>query len=137
MLRGPEGRKTIVKDEKGRTIRMSDYTKPGIGAKVQLTIDARKQYLLENVLRRAGRAAGVVMDVNTGEVLAMASVPDYDPNEFIPSIDPKRWKAYSENKQLSPFTNRAISAFTPGSTMKIPTAISGALQGMAIPQLLL
>ena len=131
LLRGPEGRKTIVKDEKGRTIGMSDYTKPGIGAKVQLTIDAPKQYLLENVLRRAGRAAGVVMDVNTGEVLAMASVPDYEPNAFIPSIAPKRWKAYNENKQLSPFSNRAISAFTPGSTMKIPTAISGALQGMA------
>lgn len=131
LLRGPEGRKTIVKDEKGRTIRMSDYTKPSIGANVQLAIDARKQYLLENVLRRAGRAAGVVMDVNTGEVLAIASVPDYDPNAFIPSIDPARWKAYSENKQLSPLTNRAISEFAPGSTMKVPTAISGALQGMA------
>ena len=131
ILRGPEGRKTIVKDEKGRTIRMSDYTKPGTGAKLQLAIDARKQYLLENVLRHAGRAAGVVMNVNTGEVLAMASVPDYDPNAFIPSIAPQRWKDYNSNKQLSPFSNRAISAFTPGSTMKVPTAISGALLGMA------
>lgn len=131
ILRGPEGRKTIVKDEKGRTIRMSDYAKPGTGAKLQLTIDARKQYLLENVLRRTGRAAGVIMDVHTGEILAMASVPDYDPNAFVPSIDPKRWKAYRENKQLSPFTNRAITGFTPGSTMKVPTAIAGALEGMA------
>jgi penicillin-binding protein 2 len=130
VLRGPEGRKTIVKNEKGRTIRMSDYIKPATGAKVQLAIDARAQYLLENVLRRAGRAAGVVMDVNTGEVLAMASVPDYDPNAFIPSIAPDRWKAYRANKQLSPLTNRAISSFTPGSTMKVPTAIAGALQGM-------
>jgi penicillin-binding protein 2 len=130
LLRGPEGRKTIVKDEKGRTIKTWDYTKPGIGAKVQLAIDARKQYLLENVLRRAGRAAGVVMDVNTGEVLAMASVPDYDPNAFIPSISSQRWKAYNSNKQLSPFSNRAISSFTPGSTMKVPTAIAGALKGM-------
>ena len=137
LLRGPEGRKTIVKDEKGRTIKTWDYTKPGIGAKVQLTIDARKQYLLENVLRRAGRAAGVVMDVNTGEVLAMASVPDYDPNAFIPSISSQRWKAYNSNKQLSPFSNRAISSFTPGSTMKIPTAIAGALQGHGQPRVLL
>ena len=131
ILRGPEGRKTIAKDEKGRTIRIYDYTKPGTGAKVQLAIDARKQYLLENVLRHAGRAAGVVMDVHTGEVLAMASVPDYDPNAFIPSISSQRWKAYNSNKQLSPFSNRAISSFTPGSTMKIPTAISAALKGMA------
>ena len=131
VLVGPEGRKTIVKDEKGRTLRMSDYTKPGVGAKLQLTIDARKQYLLENVLRRAGRAAGVIMDANTGEVLAMASVPDYDPNAFIPSISSERWKAYRGNAQLSPLTNRAISEFAPGSTMKVPTAISGALQGLA------
>ena len=131
ILRGPEGRKTIVKNEKGRTIRMSDYTKPGTGAKVQLAIDARIQYLLENTLRHAGRAAGVVMNVHTGEVIAMASVPDYNPNAFIPSIAPKRWRDYNSNDQLSPLTNRAISPFAPGSTMKIPTAISGALQGMA------
>ncbi len=130
-LRGPEGQKTIVKDEKGRTIRMSDYTKPGIGAKVQLTIDAPVQYLLENTLRLAGRAAGVVMDVNTGEVLAMASVPDYNPNDFIPSISQKNWDDYRANLQLAPFTNRTISQFAPGSTMKIPTAIAGALDGMA------
>ena len=131
ILRGPEGQKTIVKDEKGRTIRMSDYTKPGMGAKVQLTIDARAQYLLENTLRLAGRSAGVVMDVNTGEVIAMASVPDYNPNDFIPSISKERWNAYKANEPLAPFTNRAISGFTPGSTMKIPTAIAGALEGMA------
>ena len=131
ILRGPEGRKTVVKNEKGRTIRMSDYTRPGTGAKVQLAIDARIQYLLENTLRNAGRAAGVIMDANTGEVLAMASVPDYTPDAFIPSIDAKRWRDYNADKQLSPLTNRAISPFSPGSTMKIATAISGALQGMA------
>ncbi|MFD2257308.1 peptidoglycan D,D-transpeptidase FtsI family protein [Luteolibacter algae] len=130
-LRGPEGRKTILKDEKSRTIGMLDYTKPGIGAQVELSIDARLQYLLENTLRRAGRAAGVVMDVKTGEVLAMASVPDYDPNAFIPSISREQFLAYNSNPQLSPFTNRAITSFTPGSTMKVPTAVAGAIQGMA------
>lgn len=129
-LRGLEGQKTIVKDEKGRTIGMSDYTRPGKGAELQLTIDAKAQYLLENTLRMAGRSAGVIMDVNTGEVLAMASVPDYNPNDYIPSISLKAHLAYTENN-LSPLTNRAISAFVPGSTMKIPTAIAGALDGMA------
>ena len=130
-LRGLEGKKTIVKDEKGRTIRPSHITKPGTGAKLRLTIDARVQYLLENTIRLAGRSSGVVMDVNTGEVLAMASVPDYNPNDFIPSISKTDLDSYNQNKQLAPFTNRAISRFTPGSTMKIPTAIAGALQGMA------
>jgi penicillin-binding protein 2 len=130
-LRGLEGQKSIVKDEKGRTIRMSDYVKPGTGARLQLTLDAHAQYLLENTLRMTGRSAGVIMDVNTGEVLAMASVPDYNPNDFIPSISQKSWDEYRANKKLTPFTNRTISSFTPGSTMKIPTAIAGALQGMA------
>ncbi len=130
-LRGPEGIKTVLKDEKGRTIGMLDYTKPGIGAEVQLTIDARIQYLLENTLRRTGRSAGVVLDVRTGEVLAMASVPDYDPNAFIPSISSEKFKSYTVKPQLSPFTNRAITSFTPGSTMKVPTAIAGAINGMA------
>ena len=130
-LRGPEGTKTVLKNEKGHTIGILDYTKPGNGAKVQLTIDARIQYLLENTLRRAGRAAGVVLDVRTGEVLAMASVPDYDPNAFIPSISSDKFKSYTSKPQLSPFTNRAITSFTPGSTMKVPTAIAGAMNGMA------
>ena len=130
-LRGPEGRKTVLKDEKGRTIGMLDYTKPGTGARVQLSIDARVQFLLENTLRRAGRAAGVVMDVNTGEVLAMASVPDYDPNAFIPSISREKLIEYGSSPQLSPFTNRTIAPFEPGSTMKVPTAIAGAVQGIA------
>ena len=130
-LRGPEGRKTVLKDEKGRTVGMLDYTKPGTGARVQLSIDARIQFLLENTLRRAGRAAGVVMNVNTGEVLAMASIPDYDPNAFIPSISREKLIEYGSNPQLSPFTNRTIAPFEPGSTMKVPTAIAGAVQGIA------
>lgn len=131
ILRGPEGRKSIIRDEKGQTVGMVDYVKPGVGARVQLTIDARVQYLVENVLRRTGRAAAVVLDVHTGEVLAMASVPDYDPNAFIPSINRDRWDAYNARKDLAPLTNRAISAFEPGSTMKIPISIAGALHGMA------
>ena len=130
-LRGLEGVKKMAKDEKGRTLKMLDYTPPEKGAKVMLTLDARVQFLLENVMRRVGRGAGVVMDVNTGEVLAMASVPDYDPNNFIPSIESERWEAYRASGQLSPLTNRAISEFAPGSTMKVPTAIAGALEGLA------
>ncbi len=129
-LLGPEGQKAIVKDEKGRTLQMSDYTKPGSGAKLRLTIDAPIQYLLENTLRYAGRAAGVVMDVNTGEVLAMASLPDFNPNDFFPSISRANLDGYNHNK-LSPLTNRTISQFAPGSTMKVPTAISAALAGRA------
>ncbi|MBU6326504.1 MAG: hypothetical protein KGQ89_02655, partial [Verrucomicrobia bacterium] len=129
-LKGTEGVKTILKDEKGRVINMTDYTKPQIGADVILSIDARAQYLVENVLRRAGRAAAVVMNVNTGEVIAMASVPNYDSNNFIPSIDTQKWNEYSRKNICLPLMNRATESFDPGSTFKLPTAIAGARAGL-------
>ena len=129
ILRGPEGNKTLVKNEKGKITGMIDYRPPHVGADVRLTIDARVQYLLTNVLRRTGRASGVVMDVRTGGIVAMASVPDYDPNDYIPSIDKAVYDAYLANP-CSPFTDRSISGFVPGSTFKLGTALAGVMHGM-------
>jgi len=129
ILRGPAGTKIWLKNEKGKIIYEADATDPELGADVQLTLDARIQHLVSTVLRRAGRAAGVVMDVRTGEVLAMASVPDYDPNDYIPSIDPGVLRGYEENA-CAPFTDRCISGFTPGSTFKLGTALAAVLNGL-------
>lgn len=130
LLKGPAGSRTLVKNEKGKITGMIDYREPKVGADVTLTLDAPAQYLVSKVLRRAGRAAGVVMDVRTGEVLAMASVPDYNPNHFIPSISAEIYKAYRKNPS-SPFTDRCTSGFAPGSTFKLATATAGALHGLA------
>lgn len=129
-LRGPEGKKTLLRNEKGTIIGVDDYIKPSTGATVKLTLDAHIQFVAENALRRIGRGAAVVMNVETGEVLAMASVPDYNPNLFIPSIRNEDFQAYRKNPS-SPFTNRCIASFVPGSTFKLGTAISGALKGVA------
>jgi penicillin-binding protein 2 len=128
VLRGPPGKRSLLKDEKGHILGLVDYIRPGQGSEVELTIDARIQFLTENVIRRAGRAAAVVMNPNTGEVLAMASVPNYDPNDFIPSISSKRKQHYDQNL-ASPYTNRCIAGLTPGSTFKLPTAITACLHG--------
>ena len=129
-LTGSEGTKTILKNEKGKVLRMVDYIRPDVGSRVELTIDARVQCLVENTLRRVGRAAAVVLDPNTGEVLAMASVPDFTPSYFVPSIDPEAWNNYNTNK-AHPLVNKAINNFTPGSTFKLPTAIAAAMYGHA------
>jgi penicillin-binding protein 2 len=129
-LRGIAGVRKMIKDEKGRVVGMDDYVRPEPGARVELSIDARKQYLVENVLRRTGRAAAVVLDVNTGEIVAMASVPDYDPNKFTPSISEADYNAYLRNP-TAPLVNRAIAGLTPGSTYKLPTALTGAMHGLA------
>jgi len=127
-LSGEGGVKTYVRNEKNKVIKVEHYTPPTQGARVELTIDANIQFIVENILRKVGRGAAVVMDPNNGEVLAMASVPNYDPNDFIPGIQSEKWKAYLANK-ATPFVNRAISSYTPGSTFKLPTAIAGARLG--------
>jgi penicillin-binding protein 2 len=127
-LRGSPGRRVLRKNEKGRILGevLDERVAPDQGCQVMLTIDARSQFLVENVLRKAGRVAAVVMDVNTGEILSMASVPNYNPNEFIPSIDAGKWESYKANKAY-PLINRAISSFTPGSTFKLPTAVAACM----------
>ena len=127
-LKGPPGKRSLLKNEKGHILGLVDYVPPGQGSQVELAIDAEAQYLVENALRMAGRAAAVVMDPNTGEILAMASVPNYDPNNFIPSITTGDYQRYRANLG-SPFTNRCIASFTPGSTFKLPTAVTGCLHG--------
>ncbi|MGB1259883.1 MAG: penicillin-binding transpeptidase domain-containing protein, partial [Akkermansiaceae bacterium] len=127
-LTGEEGITTLSKNEKGKILKVLDHIEPDVGSRVELTIDARVQCLVENTLRRVGRAAAVVMDPNSGEILAMASVPDFTPSYFVPSIDPSAWKSYNSNK-ANPLVNRAINNFTPGSTFKPPAAIAAAIHG--------
>ncbi len=128
-LTGREGVKKILKSDKNKNLGVIDYQPPGPGSDVYLTIDTHIQQLVEKSLHQTGKAACVVMNPNTGEVLAMASVPNYDPNDFIPSISTERYAFYTNNT-AAPFINRAISNLTPGSTFKIPTAIAGCKYNM-------
>ena len=100
------------------------------GANVFLTIDARIQAIAEEALRAVSRAGAVVVDPNNGNILAMASVPSFDPNTFIPSIKAKDWKALQKDEG-DPLVNRAISGLPPGSTFKLITALAG-LRGTKI-----
>ena len=72
------------------------------------------------------------MNCNTGEVLAMASYPDYNPNDFVNGISDQKWSFYISEEANKPFVNRAISSPNmPGSTFKPCTAIA-ALESGAI-----
>src|SRR5207237_4306686 len=96
---------------------------PKEGAKFFLTIDARIQSIAEEALRSIARGAAVVVDPNNGDVLAMVSVPSFDPNTFIPSIKAKDWTTLQKD-EARPLINRAISTFPPGSTFKIVTSLA-------------
>ncbi len=132
-LRGKPGRRILKKNVKNQLEGEKEVVQPTPGANVNLTIDARIQFIVERALRAVGRAACVVVDPNNGQILAMASVPSYDPNRFIPSISARDWAAIKD-ADADPLTNRAISAFAPGSTYKIATALAGLTKGLAKAQ---
>ena len=128
-LKGTPGVRILQRNAKGVIEGEVGITEPKQGANVYLTIDARIQYIAEKALRAVGRGAAVVVDPNNGDILAMASVPSYDPNKFIPSIAAKDWSELNKD-ETNPLLNRAISAYAPGSTYKIPIGLAGLRAGV-------
>jgi penicillin-binding protein 2 len=108
----------------------SMFTAPTMGNTLYLTIDSRVQYIAETAMREAGvgRGAVVVMDPRNGDVLAMVSIPSYDPNKFIPKITEKDWDALNQDP-TNPLFNRALHTQPPGSTYKIMVALAGLKSG--------
>ncbi len=130
-LRGEAGSRILQRDAKGQILEEEvELVEPKQGANVYLTIDARLQYIVEDVMRNVGRGAAVVIDPNNGDILAMASVPSFDPNVFIPSIKPDDWVAMNKDETV-PMLNRSINAYVPGSTYKIVTALAVERAGLA------
>jgi penicillin-binding protein 2 len=83
---------------------------------------------------RATSAAAVVIDVHTGEVLSMASLPSYDPGEFVDGVSQDRWVELQQNEG-DPLFNRATKAgLQPGSTFKLITSVAGATSGVRPPE---
>jgi penicillin-binding protein 2 len=127
-LRGVPGVRYLRKNAKGTIEGALKEDPPQQGANVFLTIDARIQSIAEEALRAVSRAGAVIMDPNNGNIVAMASVPSFDPNTFIPSIKAKDWTALQKDEG-DPLVNRAISCLPPGSTFKLITALAGLRAG--------
>ena len=114
------------------------------GNDIMLTIDADLQKITEDALahniemmqtgelsgaKTASEGAAVVVNVKTGEILAMASYPNYDPSLFVDGISTENWNNYL-NDSRHPLINKAISSISPpGSTFKMVTAIAGLESG--------
>jgi penicillin-binding protein 2 len=105
---------------------------PRRGSDVYLTLDARHQTIIEETLRIArptiGRASAVLLEANTGDVLAMASVPSFDPNDFVPSISQAKFEEYNSNK-THPLLNRAVRSYVPGATFLVATSLAAICSG--------
>jgi penicillin-binding protein 2 len=123
-IRGSAGTDRVEVNAYGRVIRELSRD-PGIpGDNVYLTIDSQVQDVLTRALGDQS-AASVVMDVETGDVLALASTPGYDPNLFNVGISETQWRALTTNDH-DPLLNKAIAGvYPPGSTFKPSVALGG------------
>ncbi len=149
-LKGADGVKQIDMNVDG-TITDEYVSKEAVsGSDVILTIDSKLQAVTEQALadninkianhgfsqedNPADAGAAVVLNVKTGEVIAMASYPDYDPSAFVNGINTNTWNYYI-NGDTKPLENKAISAmYSPGSTYKMVTALAGLETGTITPK---
>lgn len=120
-LQGLPGYRTVEVDYLGVIRRVvDDKNKATIGNTVYLTIDMRIQQIVERVMAGVGRGACVVMDVNNGDILAMVSIPNFDPNLV---SNPEILRQLTENP-AAPLFNRAVAAYAPGSAFKPVVALT-------------
>ncbi len=135
-IRGTRGSTVFEVDAKGKPIRNRGTTPDIPGATIHLTLDVKLQKTAERALANArNNGAVAVVDPRNGEVLALASRPDFDPNIF--SLPRKefsaKYKLLAANKN-KPLLNRAVtSALPPGSTFKPVTASAGLEKGVVSP----
>ena len=139
-LKGKNGTKQIDMAVDGTTTAEYIAEEAIQGADIVLTIDAKLQQITEQALEaninkiasggfgrsyNANAGACVVMDVKTGEILAMASYPNYNPADFVGGISTTNWNKYRDDP-AKPLLNKAVqNSYPPGSIFKMVTAIAG------------
>ncbi len=146
-VRGVDGGAQVEVDVSGRPVKMLGKKEPQLGDSLVLTIDAKIQKAAEkamddrlNYLQKklgnpnAKAGAAVVINPQTGEILAMVSRPAFDPNLFNGGISSKDWKVINDNP-FNPMSNRAIAGeYPPGSTFKIITGTAALELGKVTPE---
>lgn len=154
-LRGRHGVVEVEIDSTGKVLQTIKTTPPKAGKDVQLTVDIDVQRVAEQALAeaiasartvqnkenkekfeqfKAPGGAVVVLDAMDGSVVALASNPTYDPNDFAGGIPTERWKLLNAKEGHYPLINRAVAGqYAPGSTYKLITAVAGLQSGVITP----
>ena len=132
-LRGFAGTKRIEVNATGRIMREIDRREGQSGANVHLTIDYRVQNYLQARLQGIS-ASAVVMDVNSGGLVAVGSAPSFDPNKFVKGISVADYAALTENN-FRPLANKSVQGtYPPGSTFKMMVALAAIEEGVIEPE---
>ena len=120
----------------GKRINQLDHIDGAKGKNITLTIDTEIQKLANNLLRDKSGSINV-MDIYTGELVAMHSSPSFDPNLFFHGISNKAWKQIRENP-LKPLINKSVTGlYSPGSTIKPLVALSALENDVISPNLII
>ena len=134
VLMGQDGARRVVVNSLGREISELGEETPTEGRALKLTIDFDMQKALEDAFRfHDFWGAAAFIDPNNGDVLAMTSLPAYDPNRFAVGIDSATWTGLNKDP-LRPLNNRLIQGtYPPGSTFKVLMAVVGLQEGIIDP----
>jgi penicillin-binding protein 2 len=132
-LRGRAGRRRVEVNAIGREIRELDRDDGEPGEDVRLSLDMELQQFAYERLSAELSASSVVVDVNTGAVLALASVPSFDPTAFLGRLSHQQWKEWRDSPR-TPLVNKCIRGqYPPGSTFKMITGLAALEAGLVTP----
>jgi len=132
-LQGRDGLRRLVVNSRGREVAEIAREPPADGPSLTLTLDLDLQATADRAF--AGRAgSAVALDPETGEILALTSLPAYDPNAFATGVDPDVWQSLTGDPE-TPLMNRGIQGqYAPGSVFKIVMAAAALEEGVATPR---
>jgi penicillin-binding protein 2 len=138
-LRGKKGFKEVEVDVSGRELKALRKLSPKTGNSLVLTLDSRGQGKLETLMdevlgENSAEGSAVVMNVRSGEIIAMVSKPSFDPNSFATGISRKKWKSLVIDEK-NPLQNRTIDGqYPPASTYKVVTAYAALSEKIVKPE---
>lgn len=128
-LRGKSGNLKLEVNAVGRVMKEIERIDGIAGDKIDLSLDVRLQKKAYELLGEESGAV-VMMNVNTGEVLAFASAPAFDPNMFTAGLSSENWKTLSSNEK-KPLLNKAVAGlYSPGSTFKMVVGLAALESGI-------
>jgi penicillin-binding protein 2 len=132
-LRGRIGYERVETNVEGRALRVVDRVPAQAGTDLRLSVDAELQQAMVDAFGELEGSA-IAVDPRTGEVLAMVSLPSYDPNLFVNGISSKDFRALNENPSRPQFNRLVLGGVAPGSTLKPLIALAGLDSGLRRPE---
>lgn len=131
-LMGTDGVRQVIVNSHGVEVGEAKRQPPIVGPPLTLSLDAGLQAAMEKAFKGRNGSA-VALDPRTGEILAMTSIPSYDPNQFTTGIKAGLWNQL-RNDPDNPLLNRVIQGqYAPGSVFKIVTTIAALEEGVITP----